>query len=433
MLKILLPILFLVSLVAVWLNFDFSEDVEVAPSTIEKKIETIEEPSPRDTPPKKVHLPITPNIASIKDTDNSELQQKVQTLLQHAKKLLLKDKFAEALKIYDEIIEKTKKSKDLVLLKAFARACKEEAYIYSSYPNYDTEASLEFLNMILKKFETSDKSELLGIYIDTKIQLAYLTTNQEDRIELYDELIQKFQNHDDEDLQKKLEDILIEKSFELMGKNDNEAIEILDNLIEKYSENKEGTLPENISISILNSIELSIITNNDDQKYRDLAEKYLSTSDDTKPLLDMLNIIRESQEIDQKSAFEEWKKEHDDYRFPDWSFQELRRWMMNIEDSETKSRVMQTLDSFENYKYNIEEQSINTKLNTTPSENENSEENPNNSYGDPYSEETETSVDDDADEVEDDDELETSNEPENEPFIPHEVEQLEGDFPKAVL
>ena len=77
-------------------------------------------------------------------------------------------------------------------------------------------------------------------------------------------------------------------------------------------------------------------------------------SPDTKPLLEMLDIIKNSQYLEQDDALKKWKEEHNKYYFDNWSFQEMRRWMNKIEDTETQERVKKYLDAFENHKYNRE-------------------------------------------------------------------------------
>jgi len=89
-----------------------------------------------------------------------------------------------------------------------------------------------------------------------------------------------------------------------MGVNDEEAIEVLDSLIAKYKDKK--NLPLTVKYSILNNIELSIITSNDTERYVDLANKYMGDEPDTKPLLGMLSIIKNSQELEQSEALEAW-------------------------------------------------------------------------------------------------------------------------------
>jgi len=324
-------------------------------STTENKISTNKNPIEKKENTEIINnkpIQTQETIKEIPSTDN-KLNNEIKVLLKKAENFLQKSKDDEAIKIYNLIIEKIADSNDPELLKLLASVCMSKGYIYQIYPNRDNDAAIEAYNMIINKLDKSDDTELIQLYIDAKIQLSYLLPNDE-KIETYNELLSKFENNTDISIQKKLESLLITKSFQLMGENDEEAMRILDKVIEKYQDKDDtANLPENIKFSILNNIELALITNNESDDYVELAKKFMSNSPDTKPLLDMLKIIKNSQDINQDEALEIWKEEHSDYRFPDWSFQEIERWAYQIEDKETKDRVSKYINAFVNHKYNI--------------------------------------------------------------------------------
>jgi len=216
------------------------------------------------------------------------------------------------------------------------------------YPSYDIDAARESYELVITNFKNRYNKELLLSYMGAKLNSARITSKEQILI-AYDELIEKFQNDKEKRFEKEIEEMLYAKSFALMGVNDEEAIEVLDSLIAKYKDKK--NLPETVKYSILNNIELSIITSNDTERYVDLANKYMGDEPDTKPLLDMLSIIKNSQELEQSDALEAWNKEHSDYAFPDWDFSELRKWVNGMETPESQERVRHYLDIFEKQKY----------------------------------------------------------------------------------
>jgi hypothetical protein len=326
------------------------------PEPIKQKetIVTISEPQKEE---KKIEKPLKDEkpkrVASQK---NSEIDEEIKKLLKRAEKLLQDSKDSEALLIYDEILKMIGNSSDPELLEHFASVWIFKAFIYQIYPNNDREAALEAYDMVIEKFEQRSEPKLIKLYISSKLQQARLLSPDE-KLEVYDELIKKFKNFNDPSIQEEMESLLISKSFDLMGTNDEEAMQILDDVIEKYQNKDENiAIPENIRFSILNNMELAIITNNDNEKYVDLAKKFMSNSPDTKPLIDMLSIIKNAQDLNQDEALAQWKEEHAEYRFPDWSFQELERWAYKMEDAETKARVTQYINAFVNQKYNIPEE-----------------------------------------------------------------------------
>ena len=341
MLKPLLFILVLVMLIALALNFDLFSDSITLPKPIEKSIEKIQIVHHTN---KKLLIVDSPN----KIVAESNLSKELQELLNIAQKLFRKNKDAEALLLYEEVIAKSKDSKEIKILKLFAEACFKKAMVHYIYPSYDTDSAIESYELIIDKFKDKYNKELLITYMKAKIQQSQFSPKEEIII-TYDELIEKFQNDKEERFTKEIEEMLYAKSFALMGVNDEEAIEVLDNIIAKYDD--KSNLPDTVKFSILNNIELSIITSNDTEKYVDLANQYMADSPDTKPLLDMLSIIKNAQDLEQSEALEQWNEEHNAYNFPDWDFSELRKWVNKMETPKSQKRIRQYLDLFEKQKY----------------------------------------------------------------------------------
>ncbi len=351
MLKGLIIVLIIVILLAIGVNFNtlFSSKEKLIKKT-QVKIKI---------PLKNIEKELNQNskAISIIDVNNSKnnennLSIEIEKLLKKAHLLFRDSKDSEALGLYNKILQKTKNNQNPKIIEQFIEACMQMAFLYQIYPNLDKEMAIETYAIIINRFKKSKDSKLLEYYITATVQQAYLF-DKDERAYIYDELIKKFENNKDIKLQKRVEELLINESFELMGKEDEEAMEILDKLISKYEKReKKEKLPEAIELAILNNLELSIITSNDDEKYVDLANKYLLDSPDTKPLLEMLDIIKNAQYLEQDDALARWKEEHNKYYFDNWSFQEMRRWMNKIEDTETQERVKKYLDAFENYKYN---------------------------------------------------------------------------------
>jgi len=340
MLRPLLFLLSIVSLIALALNFNLFSDTETVQKTIVKPTKEL----PIVTTKKEIILLHDFNTS----TPESNLTKELKALLKKADTLFIKNKESEAVLLYDKVIAKSKKSTDVEILKLFAQACLSKATVYLMYPTYDIESAKESLEPLISKLKDTNNKELLLIYMQAKLQNARITSKEQILI-AYDELIEKFQNDKEQRFEKEIDEMLYAKSFALMGVNDEEAIEVLDSLIAKYKGEK--NLPETVKYSILNNIELSIITSNDTERYVDLANKYMGDEPDTKPLLDMLSIIKNSQELEQSDALESWNKEHSDYAFPDWDFSELRKWVNGMETPESQQRVRHYLDIFEKQKY----------------------------------------------------------------------------------
>ena len=343
MLRTLLFILFIVSLTAVALNFDFfssSSTIDTITKSSIKKIKIAD----------NEEQVITIKNKTIVLTTESNLSKELQALLNQAQVLYRKGKYDNAIFIYEEVIKKSKNSKELKILKLFAKACLNKANTHYSYPKYDVDSAIESFSLIIEKFENKYNKELLLSYMEARLNQSSLVSKEE-IIETYTALIEKFQNDKEKRFEKEVEELLYAKSFALMGVDDEEAIAVLDSIISKYKDKNQSDLPDTVKYSILNNIELSIITSNETDKYVDLANKYMSDLPDTKPLIDMLSIIKDSQELEQNEALERWVEEHQNYAFPDWDFSELRKWVNKMEVPQRQARVREYLDIFEKKKY----------------------------------------------------------------------------------
>ncbi len=285
-----------------------------------------------------------------------EKSQNVTLLLFYSKAQFYHARMVErdkAIVIYDEIINHFKNSEEVELLKSFAKASFEKSYFSTSYE------AIEIYDEIIKRFSTLDNKILLEELYNAQINKAYslehYIEDKEETIEVYDQIIKKFSTYDNELSQEKVENALFAKSFLLMGESDHEAMEIFDTLIANYKKKNSKVTPQNMVYSIVNNIELSLISNKDDSEYQDLAQDYLQNSKDSLVEIEMLNILKNAQEDDQSEAIDQWEKKHADYQFENWSFKELEQWNNQMEESESKNRIREYLDRF--IKYHTEEKS----------------------------------------------------------------------------
>ncbi|NEW59773.1 hypothetical protein GSY74_00615, partial [Sulfurovum sp. bin170] len=153
-------------------------------------------------------------------------------------------------------------------------------------------------------------------------------------------------SYEDDIFQKEITDALFLKSFLLMGDYSQESMEIFDEIIDRCKVAEDGTVPRNFEYSVINNIELALITNDDDTKYRDLADTYLYDLEDTRPQLEMLTILKNAQELNQDEAMQRWREEYKDYYFKNWSFEELKKWNSRMEDADRRDRISRYLNDF---------------------------------------------------------------------------------------
>ena len=348
MLKPLIFILILVTLLAIGINlglFDKTiEETSTKSSLPIKTISTIEDD-------KKVKTPLKRLESKNRQTNqDNNLSSELKELLRVASIYFQKSEDSEAFSLYDKVIQKTQNSSDPKILKFFAEALFRKATLHNIYPNNDPDSAIEDYNMVINKFNNSDDVELLRLYIEARLKQARLQS-KDDLLSTYDELIKRFGNDKEQRFEKDVEELEFAQSFALMGEDKEKAMDVLDNMIAKYQARGDTKLPQTVEYSILNGVELSIITDNDDEKYVDLANKYLSKHSDTAPLLDMLKIMKNAQDLDQKEAIDKWMSEYKDYHFSDWDFSNLSDWADKMENPDGKKRIKEYLDIFLKQKY----------------------------------------------------------------------------------
>lgn len=343
MLKPLLFVLVIVILLSGALHFELFKMEEVLTNTTTKTLETKSHNT--NFAKNEIHNRVTSKQEQIQEHN---LSQELQTLLEQRDILYRNNKFNELHLLYDQIIAKSKNSTDVGILKFFANASLDKARLYYTYPYYDSESAIELYESITQKLANAQEKELMLLYADAKVQQTQFVSKEESA-EIYSELIEKFQNDEEQRFSEMVDELMFSKSFALMGVNDEEAMEVFDTLISKYDMTQE--LPSSAKYAIFNNIELSIITNNSPDEYVDMAKEYMQNSPDTKPLLEMLEIIKNAQELPQEASLEKWFTDHKEYKLSDWSFSELRKWVNTMEQPEAQIRLKNYLDLFEQHKY----------------------------------------------------------------------------------
>jgi len=295
---------------------------------------------------------IEKKVDKVDKVDKAIEKNEIKTLKLYAKVQLQKANNAErdeAIDIYNELIDKLSQSSDIQLLKIYALAQFSKSYLTSG------EESLEIYNQIIEKLKDREEKGLLKVLYKAQITKAFLLENyleqKNESIEVYDEIIKKFSSYEGKEYRDIVDNALFSKSFLLMGERDEDAIEIYDNIINNHERLLQSSatnlpIPLKVEYAIINNIELSLITNNDDSKYRELSDKYLSDNKDTKTQLDMLAILRDAQVSNQDEAMRAWQEKNKDYQFTDWSFAEIQQWNNQMEEGESKTRIKRYLSEF---------------------------------------------------------------------------------------
>ena len=269
-------------------------------------------------------------------------KEELDALIEEAFESEKKNDFSKAIELYREVILKAgqSKEKEILLYAIGARFRLSEIYYIS-----DRALAIEQYDKIISLLKSKQDQELESIYIKANMDKMKLV-DKDSKDDIYESLIDEFKDSKNEQVRRGIEKMMFDKSYDLMGENDTEAMMVLDGIIEKYRETNPASIPEYAKDALLNNIELAMITGTDDSDYRELANSYLSDVADAKPIMDMLDIIKNSQDSNQDQEMISWLENNKEYKFENWSFSEIIRWSEKIEDKEKKKRVQFYVYSF---------------------------------------------------------------------------------------
>ena len=258
----------------------------------------------------------------------------------------------EAVEVFNEVINRFKDSSNPKILKLYSEAQLKK--VYCTNDETDNEEALGIYNEIIEKFQETNNRELLKELATTQFRKAMLlqnsSNNNEAAIKVYSDIIQKLQEENHPEFSNELCQAMSTKSYLLsIGVNTEEAMHVYNDIIEKFKNSDNQILNTDVSWAIINNIELSLINNMDDFDYRDLADQYVTDQEDTQPILDMLSILRDAQNSNQESAVNDWKNQYDNYQFSNWSFAQLENWSNTISDPTVQNRINNYLNEFEQH------------------------------------------------------------------------------------
>ncbi len=265
--------------------------------------------------------------------------------LENRKKLLDKKDFTEdEKKELEEEIQEIKSSKNK---KDYTFEDKYKLFV-SKFVKENYQEALEDLN-ILEKEALSDNS-LLKILWSKAITLGRLEKNQES-IEVYDEMVKRFEDSKDNSILKNVSSALYNKALTLGQINrSEEEIEVYDEMVKRFKNSKENSILEKVASALINKIETNLILNKlNSQKDLNLYSKLVK--DDKSELIQykMLTLLEKAKDSEIDNEIEEWKEEFKDTSIENWSFGELKDWANSFENQEVKERLLKYIDIFENH------------------------------------------------------------------------------------
>lgn len=225
---------------------------------------------------------------------------------------------------------------------------------YSKYLSLDNKkkytSALKFLDKALNCASTDD--EVSQVLFDKA--LTYHNINNNESLlksrEIYDEIIEKFSNSLDHDIQIRVNSALYNKALILSTtSNEKEALNIYNDLIKDYNNSNNSFITPTIVKSLINKFELNVLFNYDNT-IEDEKLFYNISKDDKKRMFqfEMLKIFKNSKIQKQEKEIRDLKEKYSDITLDEWSFVELESWANSL-DGELKNRVLEYIDIFKNH------------------------------------------------------------------------------------
>ncbi|WP_323669163.1 tetratricopeptide repeat protein [Aliarcobacter butzleri] len=260
-----------------------------------------------------------------------------------------KNEFEEALSIIEKILTLNLDDKDLVKI-LFAKG------LTLSKMDGKEEKAIKVYDEIIEKFKESKENNILeqvaNALYNKGLTLGEMDGKVEEAIKVYDELIEKFKESKENNILEQVAKALYNKGLtlgEMDGKVE-ESIKVYDELIEKFKESKENNILEQVANALLNKMEMNLILGNTNSK-EDL-DLFLNLVKENKEGLlqfEILKILEKAKDSNQDEEIKNWQIEFKDVELGDWSFKELKTWAETLEEK-PKKRVLRYIDIFEKHK-----------------------------------------------------------------------------------
>ena len=194
-------------------------------------------------------------IERFKNSKESNIIEHVaNALVNKGSSLVQLGKLEEEIKTYDELIERFKDSKENNILEHVVRA------LYNKGVNFEEsgklEKAIEVYDELIERFEDSKENNILNQVAKAFLNKGVIFVKLgklEKAIAINDELIERFEDSKENHILESVAKALLNKGVSLgqLGKLEQE-IEIYDELIERFEDSKENSILEKVTIALYN-------------------------------------------------------------------------------------------------------------------------------------------------------------------------------------
>jgi len=224
------------------------------------------------------------------------------------------------------------------------------------------EEELVIYDDIIKRFgntQDEESKELLAeAFLNKGIRLGKIKGREEAAIAVYTNLLKHFIDNTNETINESLSTAMLNIGFEhsKLGNTDI-AKEMYYGLLKRFQICDNELINDSLAQALINLFELHLTRNEEfGIQYIDQLKNYAKNKKGILLQYKMLQIIRNSLEKEQSDIINNFKDEFHDItiedcscRIEDWSWEELDNWANSLEDTNVRERVIATIEQFKNW------------------------------------------------------------------------------------
>ena len=213
-----------------------------------------------------------------------------------------------------------------------------------------SEDAIKTYDEVVERFGKSENESLLeqvaSALYNKGVRLGTLDRS-EDEIKTYDEVVERFGKSGNESLLEKVASALVNKGATLgtLDRSEDE-IKTYDEVVERFGKSENESLLEQVASALVNKIEIFLISGRDVKEDLALANKLYVDDKNRMMEISMLEILSDAKRISQDEKIAKWQDRYRDSSLTNWGFSELEEWNEAMQDDDVKNRIKSYIEIF---------------------------------------------------------------------------------------
>ena len=264
--------------------------------------------------------------------------------------------YDKVINVSDELVNRFKDSVDIIIMGEVSKSLYNKATALEKLKK-DEEAIIIF-DELLERFKDSKENQIaenVANALYAKGLILGKLKKDEEAITIFDEFLERFKDSKENQIVENVANVLFYKVHFLktLAKNQEVIINAYDEFIRRFKDTENAVILKNIGSALVNKIELNIILNKNN-----LEDDFLLLAKLAKENIELmmkykiLEILENSKIQNRDIEIAQWREEFKDFRLNHWTFDELKDWADRLE-SGIKERILGYISIFENHNANI--------------------------------------------------------------------------------